>query len=158
MGSVQEIPAIVERKVQEIPRYEDQSIKFQGKYKVQTGDNSYELKGQQTRWYAFGATALGSTTFTRENKGTTRFVCTKAVIHSYGKGVFGVSRYEQLMDSVNGVNSGKIVFWVTASAQDIVIDMTDCPRIFEGDFVINKGTAGGAEYTAFVLYGWEEQL
>lgn len=115
------------------------------------------MKGQQTRWYALGATALGKTTFTRANKDATIFYCTKMIVHSFGKGVFGVNTYDLLQDLYNGVYSTKFIYWMTAAAQDLVIDLTDCPRRFDGDFVIDKATAGGAEYTAITLYGWEEQ-
>lgn len=30
----------------QIPAYEDKGVRYQGKYKVQTGNNSYELRGQ----------------------------------------------------------------------------------------------------------------
>jgi len=147
----------VNKELVQIPPYEDQGISYRGKYKVQTGDNAYELKGQQTRWYHLGATAIGTTTFTRANKDTTRFYCTKIVVSSYGKGGFGVNAYETLGD-LNGTHvSVKFTYQPVVSGEHIVVDLTDCPRVFDGDFTIYKYSAGGAEYTSMALYGWEEQ-
>ena len=144
--------------IAQIPAYEDSGIKFQGKYKAQISANNFEIKAQQTRFYCLSATAIGNTVFTRQNKPTTRFYCTKMIVQSYGKAAFGVTSYDTLSDLTNGVYSLKFALWLTAAAQDLVIDFSDSPRLFTGDFVINKCSAGGAEFTTFTLYGWEEQI
>lgn len=157
LGSVQEIPALIEQKVQEIPRYEDSGIKFQGKFKVQTGQNSYELKGQQTRFYIFGANALGDTTFTRENKSSTVFHCTKIMIQNHAAGSFGLSDYQTLSDNYNGNQELRFAFFNNVASESVVFDCSDCPRKFYGDFTVQRHSAGGAEFIIFHLYGWEEQ-
>jgi len=155
-GDVSQIPQIVEKKVEQIPPYEDSGIAYKGKYKVQTGSNSYELKGQQTRWYAMAATALGKTVFTRENKDTTVFYCTKVVIQNNCSSS-GSTTYDTLSDRYNGQDAIKVVNWTNTANQTYVLDLSDCPRQFFGDFVIDKCSSGGAEFSAFILYGWEEQ-
>ena len=152
-----DIPQITEQKVAQIPAYEDSGVKFQGKYKTQQGLSTYELKGQQTRWYHLVASAIGVTTFTRQNKDTTKFFCTKIIVSSYGKAGFGTIWYDTLADVVSGQASVKFVFHPTAAAQSVVFDLSDSPRLFEGDFAIDKYMAGGAEFTAITLFGWEEQ-
>ena len=157
LNTTSQVMPIVEQKIQEIPRYEDSGVKYQGKYKTQQSQNTYELKAQQTRWYHLVASAIGVTTFTRANKDTTRFFCTKIVVTSYGKAGFGTIWYDTLADVVSGIASVKFVFQPVQAAQVIEIDLSDCPRQFDGDFAIDKYMAGGAEFTGFTLYGWEEQ-
>lgn len=44
---------------QQIPQYEDSSVRYQGKYKIQTGQNEYELRGQIPFQIQLGETHTG---------------------------------------------------------------------------------------------------
>lgn len=158
ISQASQITPIIDQKVLEIPRYEDSGIRFQGKYKTQKGLNEYELKGQQTRFYALPATAAGLNSFTRENKNTTVFYCTKIIVQYQGKAVIGPTVYDTLYDYVNGSYNLRFLYWPVVAAESIVYDFTDCPRKFQGDFVMDKATAGGTDTTVILLFGWEEQL
>lgn len=115
------------------------------------------MKGQQTRFYALAANSLGDTTFTRQNKDTTVFHCTKIVIQNHSAGSFSLTDYQSLLDSYNGNKELRLAFWNNVTSETVVIDCTDCPRKFYGDFIIHRSSAGGAEFIAISLLGWEEQ-
>lgn len=161
-NSDQVIP-IIEQKVQEIPRYEDSGVKFQGKYKTQQAQNTYELRAQETRFYTIGISngAFMSNIFAR-SRPQTRFYCTKMFIQHCGRSTASLALGQiKLSDVKNSSASTRFVYFPTAAAGDfnIELDFSDSPRKFEGDSfdLYTQYSFAAAEFLVISLFGWEEQ-
>jgi len=155
------VSQLVEQKIQEIPRYEDSGVKYQGKFKTQQSQNTYELRAQVTRFNAMAIQNTGATfdfLFTRP-RSDLKFYCTKMIVHYRNMSTFGSSVYIELSDYKGGVYSPRYYFWPVEASGNLVIDFTDSPRAFEGtSFAIRLlASLGATEFIAFNLYGWEEQ-
>lgn len=161
LNNVSQIPQIIEKKVEQVPAYEDSGVKYQSKFKTQQTSNTYELRAQETRFYVFGLQNTGIVfdfTFPRARPDL-KFFCTRMVVNFYGMSTFGVSNYIQLADYKAGTYTPRYYFYPTTTSGALVLDFTDCPRKFEGtDFAIRLlASLGAAEFIAFSLFGWEEQ-
>lgn len=161
LNTAAQISNIVEQKITEIPPYEDSGVKYQGKFKTQQTQDRYELRGQVTRFNAFGIQNTGAVfdfTFTRP-RNDLKFFCTKMIIHFRNMSTFGISNYIELSDYRAGVYSPRFFFFPTEASGALVLDFTDSPRLFEGtDFAIRLlSSLGATEFIAFNLFGWEEQ-
>jgi len=155
------VSQIVEQKIQEIPRYEDSGVKYQGKYKTQQSQNTYELRAQQTRFTAFGIQNTGGVfdfSWVRP-RNDLKFYCTKMIIHFRNMSTFGVTNYIELSDLKGTTYSPRFFFFPTEASGVLVIDFTDSPRTFEGTHFAIRLLAGLGltEFIAFNLFGWEEQ-
>lgn len=161
LNPVTDIPQIIEKKVAQIPPYEDSGIKFQGKFKTQQTSDTYELRAQETRFYTFGLQNTGAVfdfTFARARPDL-KFFCTKMIVHFYNMSTFGISNYIQLADFKGSTYTPRFYFYPTDVSGALVIDFSDCPRRFEGThFAIRLlASLGATEFIAFSLFGWEEQ-
>ena len=161
LNAAANISSSVEQKIQEIPSYEDSGVKYQGKFKTQQSGNTYELRGQVTRWVAFGLQNTGAVfdfDFTRA-RNELKFFCKKMIIYYHNMSTFGISNYITLSDVKGAVRDVRFVFFPTVTSGHLVVDFEDSPRVFEGtDFGIELlASLGLTEFIAFELFGWEEQ-
>lgn len=162
LNNASQIPAIIEQKVSQIPAYEDSGVKYQGKFKTQQNQNSYELRGQTTRFYTLGlgAGAPGSHLLARARP-QTKFFCTKMIIEHANPSVISLALGQiSIADVKNSVASTKFYYYpFTAAPQLMVLDFTDSPRMFEGDNfdIYTQYGLGAAEFLVISLFGWEEQ-
>ncbi len=154
------IPAYVDKSIKSIPPYEDSGVKFQGKYKVQTSGDGFELKRQETRFYVLQipSGSFGNVTFPRSPSNTT-FYCTKAIIMHRGASTFSLGFAQFHLADVNGTTATqKLYYWPVETNQNLVLDFTDCPRKFTGQNFnwYCQTNLGGTEYIIVQLFGWEE--
>lgn len=161
LNTAAQVSNLVEQKVEQIPAYEDSGVKYQGKFKTQQSQNTFELRAQVTRFTTFGVQNTGGTfdfTFARP-RSDLKFFCTKMIVHFRNMSTFGISNYIELSD-YNGVTySPRFYFFPTEASGALVIDFSDSPRRFEGNsFAIRLlASLGLSEFIAFNLFGWEEQ-
>jgi len=151
----------VEQKIQEIPPYEDSGVKYQGKFKTQQSGNTYELRGQVTRWVAVGVQNTGGTfdfTFTRA-RNELKFFATKLIVYFRNMSTFGISNYIELTDVKGTQHDTRFVFFPTETSGHQEVNFEDSPRVFEGDSIGIRllASLGLTEFIAFELFGWEEQ-
>lgn len=161
LNNVSQIPQIIEKKVQQVPAYEDSGVKFQGKFKTQQTSDTYELRGQETRFNTMGIQNTGAVfdfTFARARPDL-KFFCTKMVIHFRNMSTFGLSNYIELADFKGGIYAPRFYFYPTEVSGALVIDFSDSPRKFEGTHFAIRLLAGlgATEFIVFNLFGWEEQ-
>lgn len=154
------VEPLVEQKISQIPPYEDKGVKYQGKYKSQQSENTFELKTQTTRYYTIGGRLnAGSNLFTR-SPATTKFYCTKMIIQYGNPSTWGNLAYIQVSDVKNSIATAQFTFWsIKNEPEPLVIDFSDSPRLFEGTQIDLNSSFGFAinEFIHFSLYGWEEQ-
>lgn len=154
-------PSFVDKSIKSIPNYEDSGVKFQGKYKVQTSGDGYEIKGQETRFYVLQipSGSFGNVTIPRTPTNT-NFYCTKAVIMHRGASTFSLGFGQMHLADVKGSTATqKFYYWPVQENQNLVLDFTDCPRKFEGENFnwYCQANLAGTEYIVVQLFGWEEQ-
>lgn len=159
--STQSIP-LVEQKITQIPPYEDSGVKYQGKFKTQQTQDTYELRGQRTRFYTLGISngAFGSNLFNRTNP-TTKFYCTKIILNVHDISTFSLALGRLHLADVTPAGSASIRFYFfPVEANGVyVFDFADCPRLFEGDRFdfYTQFSFGATEFATISLFGWEEQ-
>ncbi len=72
---------------------------------------------------------------------------------------WGATSYFILSD-IKDTTARPVFYWIPIDATNqMVIDFTDCPRLFEGDSfgIYSPYGMGLGEFIVFNLYGWEEQ-
>lgn len=154
------VEPLIEQKISQIPPYEDRGVKYQGKYKSQQSENTYELKTQTTRFYNIvGKLAAGSNLNAR-SPNTTRFYCTKIIIQHRKASTFGTLAYIQVSDVKGTTASSRLTYFPTKEEPEMmVLDFSDSPREFLGEQIDIYSSYGMAadEFVSISLYGWEEQ-
>ncbi len=157
-----QINPIVQQTIAQIPPYEDQGISYKGYFKVKKSDTEYQLKPQGTRTNVAsagnlndGVTGSGTRAFN-----TLRFYATGVLIQWHGLTTHGATTYVVLSDRSGTNNSARVFFIPTTDDGNIFLDLSNCPRLFEGTEIaitpvgFNMGVNG---FIAFGLFGWEEE-
>lgn len=152
------IKNITEQKVNQIPNYEDRSVKFQGKYKVQKSQYEYELKGQESTSVAFDFEGmLPAATYTvNRGKPSQNFVCNFIqVSHNLTQ-----TRTQLNIEDSNG-NEGTNLY-ISGGMNNLghAWGYQIVPKVYKGetfrlilDNQIDEGT-----FLAVTLYGWYEDI
>jgi hypothetical protein len=161
LNTAAQVSNLIEQKVEQIPAYEDSGVKYQGKFKTQQSQNTFELRAQVTRFTTFGVQNTGGTfdfTFARP-RSDLKFFCTKMIVHFRNMSTFGIINYIELSDYNGTTYSPRFYFFPTEASGTLVIDFSDSPRRFEGTFFAIRllASLGVSEFIAFNLFGWEEQ-
>lgn len=163
IGEVSNIPSIIEQKINQIPPYNDSGITYEGKYKIQKTADTYELKGQQTRFIACNLQnyAAGSVVLFARANATSKFYCTHILVDYKDMSTFGSSNYFQVADVKLGSSNNplRFVFFPTDTTGHLFIDLSHSPRLFQQDYVaiVVPHNMGVNEFIVFSLFGWEEQ-
>jgi len=152
---------IIEEQVSQIPAYEDSGVKFQGKFKVQKTLKEYELKSQETRFNVlqhFGALAGSITLFTR-SRPQTKYYVTKMIVQFRNISSFSATDYFLLSDFKGNIANPRFYFVPNETTGSLVLDFSDCPRKFEGEYfgIRSPYNMAVGEFIVFSLFGWEEQ-
>jgi len=153
------VSSLIEQKINLIPPYEDSGVKYQGKYKTQIGNDTYELKGQLTRFNGYGTNAMvaGVTEFFPRTRPQTKFFCTRMIIMWHAMTSHNLESIS-LGDSIGGNVELKYVFYPNVDDGQQILDFSDCPRLYTGDnFSILSSVNTGTGWVTVMLYGWEEQ-
>ena len=153
---------IVEQKVQQIPNYEDSGVKYQGKFKTQQTGDTYELRGQRTRFYTIGSNSAGAGPhLSNRTNPNTKFYCTKIIIQVRNMSTFswGFNQIHIADVSPAGSASIKFYFFPVEANGVYVFDLSDSPREFTGDRfdLWHQFGFGAGEWMYIHLFGWEEQ-
>lgn len=145
---------ITEQQVQQIPNYEDQGVKYQGKYKTQQSQNTYELRAQRPRFYNMLLRNTGAVfDFTFPLVKPQTFYGKVIVLSWY----VGSSPYEiTIYDDVAA--NPRFRIYLPLGSGTLVIPCDDCPRSFAGTNILVSITASlaGAEFVNISLLGWDE--
>lgn len=162
ISSTPPVTDLVNQKINLVPPYEDSGVKYQGKFKTQKGIDTYELKTQVTRFNIFSASgiAAGGVSTSSRPRSDLKFYCTKMIFQWHTLSTHASNQYITLSDR-NGTNDSlRFAFFPNIDDGNIVIDFSDCPRLFEGtDFSVTSTFLFPAgAFVVFSLYGWEEQV
>lgn len=152
----------IETKVADIPPYEDSGIRFQGKYKEQTGNYSYELHNQIPYSYSFelgidmAGKVAGNYTF--------GFLMTRIVINYISISYVSQNPITELTFSdSNNVNLFKLNLPPTYTGADIRgqnFSLNIIPKLTTTEeFNINLGQdLNAGDWVTVTFYGWTENF
>lgn len=150
-----------------VPSYEDRGIQYKGYAKIAVGAGQFNLKKQETRFYAYEISA-GTTTVTipRPNSSTHKFYCTNINI---AWKVFPAGAYQFLTIYDGNANNSRYATWMvpnctgvgnpTTGTNMINIDLIGSPRAFSGSIILELQAALAAGEVVFVtLTGFDEEI
>lgn len=157
-----QINPIVQQTIAQIPPYEDAGISYKGYFKIKKSDTEYQLKPQGTRTNAIpvgnlndGVSGYGTRAFNDK-----RFYAAGVLIQWHGLTTHASTAYVTLSDRTGTNNSARVFFFPTTDDGSIFLDLSNCPRLFEGTDIAVTPTGfnmGATGYIVFSLFGWEEE-
>lgn len=150
-----------------VPDYNDPGIKYKGYAKISLGEGNYKLKRQATRFYA-NYMSVGESTKTnnRVNLTTHKFYATGLTI-SWQTIPGGAYKFLTFYDG--NANNSRFVYFlvpnitavggVSNGTSSIFIDLSECPRLFNGDiYVTLPANLADGEVVEYILTGFDEEI
>jgi hypothetical protein len=150
---------LIDKEIQQIPPYEDAGVQFRSKYKVQKGQNTWELKNQSFRYY-FEQGAQGSSGFiARPNYKEAVFYLKQIIVDWHLAGAR--SDYIRLFDGyylIGGLVK-QFEFRISQGTTQLVIDLPVPIKFSQNNigYDIWSG-AGVGDWLDFTLVGWDELI